>query len=86
MLRTKNHGRRTADGARRTDIWFTKSLPELSSGETKMADFIRIGKIKVFGKILSDITLYVNTQFESKRKQIEAKTLIQNMFETKIFA
>ena len=42
MLRTKNHGRRTADGgrrtphaARRTDIWITKSLPELSSGETK---------------------------------------------------
>ena len=24
-----------ADGARRTDIWITKSLPELSSGETK---------------------------------------------------
>ena len=35
MLRTKNHGRRTADGGRRTDIWITKSLPELSSGETK---------------------------------------------------
>ena len=35
MLRTKNHGRRTADGTRRTDIWITKSLPELSSGETK---------------------------------------------------
>ena len=32
-------GRRTADAARRTDIWITKSLPELSSGETKsMAD------------------------------------------------
>ena len=28
-------GRRTADGTRRTDIWITKSLPELSSGETK---------------------------------------------------
>ena len=28
-------GRRTADAARRTDIWITKSLPELSSGETK---------------------------------------------------
>ena len=25
----------TADGGRRTDIWITKSLPELSSGETK---------------------------------------------------
>ena len=24
-----------ADAARRTDIWITKSLPELSSGETK---------------------------------------------------
>ena len=36
MLRTKNHGRRTADGTRRTDIWITKSLPELSSGETKI--------------------------------------------------
>ena len=35
MLRTKNHGRRTADGGHRTDIWITKSLPELSSGETK---------------------------------------------------
>ena len=35
MLWTKNHGRRTADGTRRTDIWITKSLPELSSGETK---------------------------------------------------
>ena len=35
MLRTKNHGRRTADGTRRTEIWITKSLPELSSGETK---------------------------------------------------
>ena len=29
-------GRRTADAARRTDIWITKSLSELSSGETKM--------------------------------------------------
>ena len=27
-------GRQTADGTRRTDIWITKSLPELSSGET----------------------------------------------------
>ena len=35
MLRTKNHGRRTPHGRRRTDIWITKSLPELSSGETK---------------------------------------------------
>ena len=25
---------KTTDGARRTDIWITKSLPELSSGET----------------------------------------------------
>ena len=28
-------GRRTAHGGRRTDIWITKSLPELSSGEIK---------------------------------------------------
>ena len=28
-------GRRTPHGARRTDIWITNSLPELSSGETK---------------------------------------------------
>ena len=35
MLRTKNHGRRTPHATRRTDIWITKSLPELSSGETK---------------------------------------------------
>ena len=31
----KKHGRRTEDGTRRTVIWITKSLPELSSGETK---------------------------------------------------
>ena len=37
MLRTKTADgvRHTAQGARRTDIWITKSLPELSSGETK---------------------------------------------------
>ena len=34
MLRTKKPW--TADGPRRTDIWITKSLPELSSGETMM--------------------------------------------------
>ena len=28
-------GQKTMDGARRTDIWITKSLPELSSDETK---------------------------------------------------
>ena len=33
--KTMDGGRRTADGTRRTDIWITKSLPELSSGETK---------------------------------------------------
>ena len=35
----KKHGRRTADAARRTDIWITKSLPELSSRETKKLNF-----------------------------------------------
>ena len=30
-------GQKTIDGGRRTDIWITKSLPELSSGETKRA-------------------------------------------------
>ena len=35
MLRAKKHGRRTPHAARHTDIWITKSLPELSSGETK---------------------------------------------------
>ena len=44
MLRTKNHGRRTADGGRRTDIWNTKSLPELSSGETK-SEFTHLDQI-----------------------------------------
>ena len=34
MLQTK-----TMDGGRRTDIWITKSLPELSSGETKRPNF-----------------------------------------------
>ena len=34
--KTMDGGRRTSDGTRRTDIWITKSLPELSSGETKM--------------------------------------------------
>ena len=29
-------GQKTMDGGRRTDIWITKSLPELSSGETKI--------------------------------------------------
>ena len=28
------------DGRRRTDIWITKSLPELSSGETKRGLFL----------------------------------------------
>ena len=28
-------GQKTMHGGRRTDIWITKSLPELSSGETK---------------------------------------------------
>ena len=32
-------GQKTADGGRRTDIWITKSLPELSSGETKTTFF-----------------------------------------------
>ena len=32
--KTMDGGRQTADGTRRTDIWITKSLPELSSGET----------------------------------------------------
>ena len=32
-------GRRRADGTGRTDIWITKSLPELSSGETKRGYF-----------------------------------------------
>ena len=42
MLRTKKHGWRTADGARHTDIWITKSLPEQSSGETKKKRLIRL--------------------------------------------
>ena len=33
--KTMDGGRRTPHAARRTDIWITKSLPELSSGETK---------------------------------------------------
>ena len=33
--KTMDGGRQTADGTRRTDIWITKPLPELSSGETK---------------------------------------------------
>ena len=38
MLRTKNTdgGWRTVHGAHHTDIWITKSLPELSSSETKI--------------------------------------------------
>ena len=32
--KTMDGGRRTPHAARRTDIWITKSLPELSSGET----------------------------------------------------
>ena len=28
-------GQKNMDGGRRTDIWITKSLPELSSGKTK---------------------------------------------------
>ena len=28
------------DGRRRTDIWITKSLPELSSGETKRYNIV----------------------------------------------
>ena len=33
--KTMDGRRRTPHAARRTDIWITKSLPELSSGETK---------------------------------------------------
>ena len=29
-----------ADAAHRTDIWITKSLPELSSGETKITKIL----------------------------------------------
>ena len=36
--KTMDGGRRTADATRRTDIWITKSLPELSSGETKVVN------------------------------------------------
>ena len=44
--KTIDGGRRTADVARRTDIWITKSLPELSSGETKMiyASYSKLSK------------------------------------------
>ena len=34
--KTMDGGWRTPHATRRTDIWITKSLPELSSGETKM--------------------------------------------------
>ena len=33
--KTMDGGRRTPHAARRTDIWITKSLPELNSGETR---------------------------------------------------
>ena len=42
------------DGGRRTDIWITKSLPELSSGETKTCTLklkfkISVETVKPFG-------------------------------------
>ena len=40
MLRIKKS--RTVDGARRSDIWIIKSLPELSSGETKKRNLVLI--------------------------------------------
>ena len=40
-----------ADGTRRTDIWITKSLPELSSGETKMTIFIISSSQKTRGQV-----------------------------------
>ena len=46
MLRTKKKTW-TADGGRRRDIWITKSLPELSSGETKSIENIYILKLSI---------------------------------------
>ena len=60
-----------ADGTRRTDIWITKSLPELSSGETKRHENTRIKHLDVnkrqrmdliyqFMMYFSDIQLWVS--------------------------
>ena len=59
MLRTKNHGRQTADAARRTDIWITKSLPELSSGETKstLSDKLKIGIKILVGQAILELLI-----------------------------
>ena len=53
-------GWQTADGARRSDIWITKSLPELSSGETKKKKKNEICHIKLMQIITTFDPKWVN--------------------------